>query len=240
MSDIDLLSLCLDGLSDQPPGDCTLASRDAESRTADASAEPGYHRRHQEELEWHRQSIELGNLLAIPAALFVCARRGITTPPWLVRYASGFLVALLKGDLSTPRGRSNGMIDRRRQDNIDSARHDLVLEIRERRPQLAEDRRELDHLKGPMAERRRREIDRVLRFLGKGDLDTFECASRFLADTPARGSAAAIKRSFHKVEKNLRSDRTKARYYYMDWEFERLIGTWIDTFGLANPAIFDT
>jgi hypothetical protein len=50
---------------------------------------PSRANRIQEELDQHREALRAGQLLAIPAALLLCADEGIDPPQWLTKALAG-------------------------------------------------------------------------------------------------------------------------------------------------------
>jgi len=74
-------------------------------------------------------------------------------------------------------------------------------------------------LKGQPAKEILKERMKMLGWIGTGSNFIFECASALLAETDARGKESAIKRSYQKVQGNMRTPATAARHHILDREF---------------------
>ena len=162
--------------------------------------------------------------IAIPAALYYCATHGLNAPRWLVVEAAKMLCAHLSWNVPKERGRSCGIINRYRQDAIDRARWEAVIEVRENRNYLREDIETPRGLRGHKARDILEETRKLLDWAGTNNDDAFECASLILADTPAHGKPDAIRRSYLRVEKNMRTPATAMRYRILETQFLRLVG----------------
>jgi hypothetical protein len=68
------------------------------------------------------------------------------------------------------------------------------------------------------------ERSKVLNWAGTNNDDAFESASLLLADTPAHGKPDTIRRSFLKVEKDMRNPATAMRYRILETQFLRSVG----------------
>jgi hypothetical protein len=179
---------------------------------------------HETELEYLKQMFACGAPIAIPAALFYCARHGLNAPRWLVVEAAKMLCAHLGGSVPRERGRSCGIINRYRQDAVDHARWEAVIEVRENRNSLRKDIETLRRLPGHKARDILNERSKLLDWAGTNNDDAFECASLLLADTAAHGKPDAIRRSYLRVEKNVHTPATAMRYRILETQFLRLVG----------------
>ncbi len=179
---------------------------------------------HETELEYHEQMFVSGVPIAVPAAMYYCAKHGLNAPRWLIIEAAKMHCDHLRGNVPKERGRSSGIINRYRQDAVDHARWEAVIEVRENRDSLREEINELRALPGRKARDILNESTKLLDWAGTNNDDAFECASLLLAETPARGRPDAIKRSYRKVEKNMRNPATAMRYRILDSQFLRLVG----------------
>jgi hypothetical protein len=179
---------------------------------------------HETELEYHKLMLASGVPIAVPAAMYYCAKYGLNPPRWLIIESAKMLCAYLRGNVPKERGRSAGIINRYRQDAIDSARWDAVIEVRKNRASLRKDIDELRALPGRKARNILNERSKVLDWAGTNNDDAFECASLLLADTPAHGKPGTIRRSYLKVEKNMRNRATAMRYRILETQFLRLVG----------------
>jgi hypothetical protein len=155
------------------------------------------------ELEYHKLMFASGVPIAVPAAMYYCAKYGLNAPRWLIIEA---------------------VINRYRQDAIDYARWDAVIEVREKRDSLRKDIDELRALPGRKARNILNERSKVRDWAGTNNDDAFECASLLLADTPAHGKPDTIRRSYLKVEKNMRNPATSMRYRILETQFLRSVG----------------
>jgi hypothetical protein len=183
---------------------------------------------HETELEYHKLMLASGVPIAVPAAMYYCAKYGLNAPRWLIIESAKMLCAYLRGNVPKKRGRSSGIVNRYRQDAIDYARWDAVIELRRNRDSL---RKEIDELRGLRGRKARdilNERSKLLNWVGTNNDDAFECASLLLADTPAQGKPDAIRRSYLKVEKNDRNPATAIRYRILDPHFLRLVGADLD------------
>ena len=192
----------------------------------------------QEELEAHRETARLGNLLAIPAAMVMCADEKLVPPEWLVRASASLHCMMLMHKMPRVRGRSSNLLARRHQNNIDTVRHEHVLEIRAARIQLDESIEHLRSATGVKAKQALKERERMRKWLGRGNRRAFVCASLELRGTPARGSARAIRKSYEKVERHLKSGKETGEYRGLYHRFEMLTGTHVDGIGPLNPTIY--
>jgi len=93
---------------------------------------------HETELEYLKRMSDSGVPIAVPAALHYCARHGVNAPHWLIIEAAKMVCSHLSGNVPKERGRSCGIVNRYRQDAIDYARWDAVIEVRENRVSLRE------------------------------------------------------------------------------------------------------
>lgn len=183
---------------------------------------------HETELEHHKKMIDSGVPLAVPAAMFYCARHGLNPPWWLVLESAKTHCASLLGNAPKKRGRSSGVVNRYRQDANHYARWDAVVEIRERRKSLQKEVDALRSLPGRQARNILKEYMKLLDWVGSNDLAAFECAAILLDGTRAQGGPDAVKKSYQKVERNMRNPGTAMRYYMLDPAFLRLIGAAIE------------
>jgi hypothetical protein len=183
---------------------------------------------HQRELGYLQQMVAGGVGVAIPAALQYCLQYKQSVPDWLLESSIELLCNLLKSEKSARRGRGGTHIARRRQDKIDYDRWGTVLSQRDaQKDQL----RQLDTIKVygddlPLSWREDREN---LQAWSSTTLNrAFECSSMLLEGTEAFGSPEAIKRSYFKVERNMRTPAQAVRYYHLDPMFlhERLGIKW--------------
>jgi hypothetical protein len=179
---------------------------------------------HETELEDLKQMFDCGVPIAVPFTLYYCAKHGLNASRWLIVEAAKMLCSHLSGNVPKERGRSCGIINRYRQDAVDHARWDAVIEVRENRDSLREEIDRLRDLPGHKARGILNERSRLLDWAGTNNDDAFECASLLLADTPAHGKPDAIKRSYLKVEKNMRNPATAMRYRILETQFLRLLG----------------
>jgi hypothetical protein len=186
---------------------------------------------HETELEYHKQMSASGVPIGGPAAMYYCARHGLDAPRWLIIESSKMHCAHLRGSVPKERGRSAGIINRYRQDAVDRARWEAVIEVREHRDSLREETNELRALPGRKAREILNESTKLLDWAGTNNDDAFESASLLLAETPARGRPDAIRRSYRKLEKNMRNPVTAMRYRILDPQFLQLVGARI-----AQPA----
>jgi hypothetical protein len=179
---------------------------------------------HETELEYFKQMFDCGAPIAVPAAQSYCTKHGLNPPPWLMMATGSMLCAHLRGDAPKERGRSSGIINRARRHAIDYVRWDVVIEVRERRACLRQEIKELRASSGEKALRILEERRKLLDWLVNKNYDVFECASRLLAKTPACGGRDAIKKSYQKVNENMRNPAMALHYHILDPQFLRSVG----------------
>jgi hypothetical protein len=183
---------------------------------------------HETELEELKLMFGSGVPLALTAAMAYCVRHGLTPPPWVISESLKVQCAQLRGDTPKKPGRSNGVVERYRQDSIDFARWEWVVEICENRTLLQSKIDELSKIPGRAAREHRNEYEKLLKRLGKNYDDAFACASIQLRGTPAKGKADAVRTSFWKVQRNMRDQATAMRYHILNSEFVRSVGAITD------------
>ena len=146
-------------------------------------------------------AVRVGNLAALVEALLAYAERDVPTPFWVLRRARTAIVHLLSK--TRERGAFANPWARLKQDAVHAIRYDLVVEIREKQPELAEDVADLkDVLRQPhtsAAKERAREREAYRDAVGKSWRAAYACASRMLEGTPAWGSAHAMEGSHRLV-----------------------------------------
>jgi hypothetical protein len=178
---------------------------------------------HETELGYHEVMLLCGVPIAVPAAMYYCAKHGLNAPRWLVSEATKMHCLHLRGNVPKERGRSSGIINRYRQNAIDYLRWEAVIEVREQREALRKDVSELSALPGRKARDLLKERTKLVDWVGTNNDDAFECASLLLAETPARGGPDAIKKSYRTVRKNMCSPARALRYRVLDPQFLRLV-----------------
>ena len=178
---------------------------------------------HENELEQFRLMFEAGSELAVTAAMDHCVRHGLNPPYWAAAETVKIQCATLRGDIPRKRGRSTGTVSRYLQDAIDYGRWDTVVEVQEYRKSLPEKIRSLSRAANQPARFQRIFLERNFRRTGTNDQDAFECASMLLEHTPAYGGPDAVKKSYHTVIRNFRSQSTAMRYYILDPGFLRKV-----------------
>jgi hypothetical protein len=187
---------------------------------------------HETELDYHELMFLCGVPIAVPAAIYYCAKHGLAAPRWLIIESAKMHCAHLRGNVPKERGRSSGIINRYRQDAIDYMRWEAVTEVRERRDLLRKEIEELRALRGRRARDILNERAKLLQWAGTNKDDAFERASLLLAETPARGGPDAMDKSYRTVKRNMRNPATAVRYHILDPQFLRLV---IQT--TPNPTI---
>ena len=183
---------------------------------------------HETELEYLKTMFYSGVPLAVPAAMHYCAKHGLNAPRWLVIESTKMHCTYLCGNAPKKRGRSSGIVNRNRQDAIDFARWDTVVEIREYRKLLQKEVDTLRALAGRRARDVLKEYMKMLDWTGTNDLSAFECVSMLQAETYAHCGPDAMKTSYRKAEKGMRDPATAMRYRVLDPDFLRIVGTSID------------
>jgi hypothetical protein len=176
------------------------------------------------ELEDLRFMSNAGLNLAVAAAMAYCAKYGLAHPAWLSLASTKMMCELLSKTAAAGCGRSSGVTNRHRQDMIHYDRWSAVLEIREGRERLRKEIATLRALPGRRAHDVRRRYEKLLDHIGSSDLQAFPIASDMLAPTAAHGGADAIKRSFRKVEADLKDPLKAARYRILDRDFAKASG----------------
>ena len=178
---------------------------------------------HERELEYLQTMFKAGSKIAAPAGMYYCAKHRWQPPYWLVAGSAVVMLELLTGK-NRKRGRATGMIQSYRRDMIDYNRWTTVVEIKDKRVELAQSIRELSQMRGPKAERLRKEREELLKWAGTNNLDAFDCALIFLEGTPSEGRPDTIKRSYEIVERNSKDPVKAKRYYQLDADFLRAVG----------------
>jgi hypothetical protein len=191
---------------------------------------------HETEFEQYKLMFDSGTLLAVTAALDYCDNHSLTPLAWAVTEAVKIQCASIRGDTPGKRGRSNGVGDRYRQDAIDYLRWDTVVKIREYRQNLEDNIEALSELPGPTAREHRTYYEKQLCW---AKADSFKCVSLLLTRSPAFGAPEAVKKSFLKVEKNMREQKTAMRYYILDPAFLRKVGVCVDPLDRPGKKIVD-
>jgi hypothetical protein len=180
---------------------------------------------HEATLQHYRVMFASGIQIAVPAAIYYCAIHGLNSPRWLIFEVAMMLFSHLRGDVPKERGRSAGIVNRFRQDFIDYARWNMVFIMRDRRDWVEKEIKTYRAISGGEARAMLKKLTEERNLLGTNNDDAFACASLALAKHRACGSPHAIKRSYLKVEKNMRNPATAARYHSMDDpEFLQLVG----------------
>jgi hypothetical protein len=169
--------------------------------------------------------------LAVVAAMDHCDRNGLIPPSWAVTGSVQMQCTLLRGEPLGKHGRSNGIVERYRQDGFDFLRWDTVNVVRENRNSLRDAVKELRKLPGRAARERLAYCEKLLRWASKS---SFKCASMLLADSPAFGGPDAVKTSFRTVERNMRDPVFAMRYHILDRGFLRRLG--IASYPFATPG----
>jgi hypothetical protein len=188
---------------------------------------------HERELENLRTMFIAGSKIAAPAGMYYCAKRRWPPPYWLVAASSLVMFELLTGK-NKKRGRATGIIQSYRRDMIDYDRWSAVVEIKDKRVELAQSIRDLGQIHGLKAERLRKERERLLEWAGTSNLDAFDCALIFLDGTPSEGRPDTIKRSYEIVERNSKDPVQAKRYCQLDADFLHAVG--IPPVGLVNQG----
>jgi hypothetical protein len=183
---------------------------------------------HENQLECFEMMVRSNVAVAVPAALNYCMENQLDAPPWLLAAATELLCDLLKREKSNKRGRSCGFVARHRQDMIDYARWDLVVEVRRKQDELAEAVRELREMQ-PLPKTVLKEQEKLLSWAGSTLDRAFECASMLLRGSAARGGPEAIKRSYRHVQRNHRNPSERMRYHNLDPRF-------LSSFGLKHET----
>jgi hypothetical protein len=179
---------------------------------------------HEERLEKYKQAFDAGQPLAAPAAMDYCNRYEIVPPSWVLVESHKIQCALLNEGTPKRFGRANGVISRHKQNMIDSARHSTVENVHENRDYLDREIATLRKLKGPAARNHLLECEKLRRWAGTNDRGAFACASMMLRGTYAFGGPDAIRISYRRVERNLRSKSTAMQYYELGPQFLHKIG----------------
>ncbi len=180
--------------------------------------------RHAEDLDLLRKMVAAGVGVATAAAMHYCAKYQLEPPPWLVRESAKVQCSNLRGDLPQGLGRSSGVTNRFRQDAIHYWRWSVIMEIREKREYLKREIATLQSNKGREANKLLNDGKKMLEWLGTNNDRAFECASLILAETSARGGSNAMKKSFLKVERDMRDPGMALRYHILDDDFLKAAG----------------
>ena len=173
---------------------------------------------------------ESGTPLAVTAAMDYCDRHGLIPPSWAVTELVEMQCAQLRGERLGKHGRSNGIVERYRQDAIDFLRWDTINGVRNNRNSLRDAVKQLRELPGRVARERLEYCEKLLRWASKS---SFKCASILLADSPAFGGPDAVKTSFRTVERNMRDPVSAMRYHILDRGFLRRLG--VASYPFATP-----
>jgi hypothetical protein len=189
---------------------------------------------HETELDYHELMFLCGVPIAVPAAIYYCAKHGLAAPRWLIIESVKMHCAHLRGNVPKERGRSSGIINRYRQDAIDYMRWEAVTEVRERRDLLQNEIKELRALRGRRARGRLNERTKLLDWVRTKNNNAFQCASLLLAQTPAHGGPDAIKKSYRTVRKNMCNPARAPRYHILEPQFLRMVGA--DNARLVAPG----
>jgi len=169
------------------------------------------------------------NDLALAAALRLCVVERVAPPLWVLEGVDELVTDLLRRERSAKRGSYAGRVARYRQDMRDYTRHDAVEEVRRKRQEFQE---KADEMAGYSAERRKYFgcIDKILKWFRYG---TFQCASLYLLGTDAFASPSAIRASYRRVARRMRS-KDEALRYYLFW------GDFLKRLGVPWPGTYDT
>jgi hypothetical protein len=176
---------------------------------------------YERELEWLRTMARGGSELAPAAALFYCNKHKISVPDWVVQAASAGYCKALSKSRAKKRGRSSEPVERCRQDMIDYVRWEAVQDVRERQRQFAGELRELS-LRPGIPKSAIEQMRKKLKRAGRSWSDAYAVAATFQLGTPAFGSSAAMKASYHRVKNN--SKIGNLRYRFLEADFLSSIG----------------
>jgi hypothetical protein len=189
---------------------------------------------HCRELGQFKDVVGAGNPLGAPAALYYCCENGPSAPPWLIKAALDLICDLLKREKPINRGRTAGTIARHRQDMIDLTRWNEVIVLREKQTMVRQSLR--DYPEEPTCPRYRTAKHRA-EWLGTSMWTVFECVSEMLERTEAFGSPETIRRSYQKVERNMKHYRDALSYSQLDPLFLRMLGIDIDRDYMHNVKL---
>jgi hypothetical protein len=182
---------------------------------------------HETQLNDFESMFRSGVAVAIPAALHYCAEYGLGAPAWLVKASVDLLCITLQRNSPKKRGRAAGLVARYCQDMIDFGRWDEVRVIRDQQKNYRKQVKELRALpkaKGEFLQKQKKligEQEQMLSRLGRTFDDAFECASKSLKETKARGGWDTIRRSYREVERNLKDPAQAMRYHVFSPQFLR-------------------
>jgi hypothetical protein len=178
---------------------------------------------HARELEWLQAMAHGGSELAPAAALLYCTKHKIAAPAWVMERASAGYCSALANNSPKKRGRSAGAIERYRQDLRDYARWEMLVTIREKQKEWAEEAALIRSRKG-LPKQVLKEKEKQLARVGRTWDDAYECASKELHNTPAFGGPDAMKKSYRQVKQNNRKKSQPLRYHVFDLDFLHAIG----------------
>jgi hypothetical protein len=169
---------------------------------------------HSNELACLERMAQSGVAAAVLNALQYCQRHQVQIPDWVSISARKQLCEALQQDRPRIRGRSNSPLARLRQDMIDYARWDEVMKVRAKQTELFEETKKLQEAGAPVE--LLREHERVLAWIGRTLTRAYECASIVLEKSQAFGGPEAMKRSYFKVQRNLKILGQAWRYRLLD------------------------
>jgi hypothetical protein len=159
-----------------------------------------------------RPVCEDGSVLAVLEGLHWCHQHDVTPPGWFHVAASRTITRLVLGT-NKKAGRAASGLNREREILKRLMRWDLVNEAKRGRENCLRDQELMrQHPNIASAEYKRR-IGVVLDRLGSNLEDIFAFVSWQLEGTPLAGGPDAIKASYRRVERDMRSRSTAFKYY---------------------------
>jgi hypothetical protein len=175
-------------------------------------------------LDTLRQLSDANMHLAVPAALFYCAKHKTPAPAWLTEHASLLLNGLLHLHDDRPRRMMQKSIKTYQENQKHFARYDAVKSALEARADLASEIETLAKLRGIKAIKLKKRIISEHNRIGKSDEHVFNAVSIQLEGKYAAGDEDAIKKSYQRVSREERRNKMNFKYHVFDRSFLARIG----------------